>query len=106
MFTTTLHYGDYIQNANIFVVKGLRQNLLGRIECVGLNLVMRCSQVSVQSTVRPFMEFPGLFNCLGVMKTPYHIRLRDNAKPFCLSQPRRVPLPLMSKLKSKLDEML
>lgn len=106
MFITTLRYGGHMQNANVFVVKGLRQNLLGRVECVGLNLVMRCSQVSAQSTVRPFTEFPRLFNWLGVLKTPYRIRLRDNAKPVCLPQPCRVPLALMPKLKEKLDEML
>ncbi|XP_024886578.1 uncharacterized protein K02A2.6-like [Temnothorax curvispinosus] len=106
MFTTRLSYGDRALNANVFVVKGLRQNLLGRGECVGLNLVMRCSQVSAQSTVRLFTEFPGLFNRLGLLKTSYSIKLRKDAKPFCLSQPRRVPLVLMTKLKAKLEEML
>jgi hypothetical protein len=105
IFTARLTYGDRARNANIFVVKGIRQNLLGRGECVGLGLVMRCSQVSAQSTVRPFTEFPSLFNRLGLLKTPYKIKLRKEAKPFCLSQPRRVPLALMEKLKRKLEEM-
>jgi len=106
MFTTRLSYGGRTLNANVFVVKGLRQNLLGRSECVGLNLVMRCSQVSAQSWVRPFTEFPGLFNRLGLLRTSYNIKIRTDAMPFCLSQPRRVPLALMAKLKEKLKEML
>ncbi|XP_070167571.1 uncharacterized protein [Polyergus mexicanus] len=56
MFTATLRYGGQAQNANVFVVKGLRQNLLGRVECVGLNLVMRCSQVSVQNESNQLVE--------------------------------------------------
>ena len=38
-----------------------------------------------------------LFSGLGKLKGEYTIRLRDDAKPFCLYTPRRVPLPIMKK---------
>ena len=39
------------------------------------------------------------------MSGEYHISLREGAKPFALSTPSRVALPLMSKVKQKLEQM-
>ena len=51
-------------------------------------------------------EFPSLLNGLGKILGEHHIRVQDNVKPFALSTPRRVPIPLLGKVKAELDHML
>ena len=47
-----------------------------------------------------------LFSGLGKLKGEYTIRLRDDAKPFCLYTPRRVPLPLMKKVEDEINGLV
>ena len=43
---------------------------------------------------------------LGLMNTdPVTIRLKDDAVPYSLTTPRRVPVPLMPKVKAELQRM-
>ncbi|RLU18028.1 hypothetical protein DMN91_010270 [Ooceraea biroi] len=102
MFKARLKFTNKTVYRYIYVVREINQCLLGREECVLLKLIARCNQV----VVNPFQEFQPLFSGLGLLAEPYEIKLRPEAKSYCLHQPRRVPLPLMSKLKQKLDEML
>ena len=51
-------------------------------------------------------KFPQLFTGLGKLKGPdYVIRLKPDAKPYALSSPRRIPVPLLSKVKEELSRM-
>jgi len=72
----------------VYVVRDVDQCLLGRQECVSLKLIARCSQV----TVDPFKEFQSLFSGLGRLTIPYEIKIKSDIEPYCLNQPRRVPL--------------
>ena len=47
-----------------------------------------------------------LFEGLGVMKDSYCITLKEDARPFQVSVPRKVPFPLYQKTKKELDRML
>ena len=51
-------------------------------------------------------KHPKLFIGLGQMKDSYTITLKEDAKPFAISVPRKVPLPLYRKTKVELDKML
>ena len=51
-------------------------------------------------------KHPQLFTGLGQMKDSYTITLKEDAKPFAISVPRKVPLPLYQKTKDELDRML
>ena len=51
-------------------------------------------------------EFPALFSGLGKLKTECHITLRPDAIPFCLYNPRKIPHPLIAKVKSQIETML
>ena len=44
-----------------------------------------------------------MFEGLGKLDGQYSIKLKDDAKPFALTVPRRVSIPLMSKVKTELD---
>ncbi|XP_062399854.1 uncharacterized protein K02A2.6-like [Sardina pilchardus] len=51
------------------------------------------------------MTYPKLCEGLGLVQKPYTINLKPDAKPFSLKVPRRVPLPLMGKVKQELERM-
>ena len=46
-----------------------------------------------------------VFLGLGQLKGDYKIKLKGSAQPFALSVPRRVALPLRSKVKQEVDRM-
>ena len=51
-------------------------------------------------------EFPALFSGLGKLKTECHITHRPDAIPFCLYNPRKIPHPLIPKVKSHIETIL
>ena len=51
-------------------------------------------------------QCPKLFKELGEIGGGGEIKLNENSKPFALTVPRKVPLPLLSKTKQKIDRML
>ena len=51
-------------------------------------------------------DHPQLFEGLGTMKDEYTIKLKDDAKPFALTVPRKVPLPLSEETRHKTERML
>ena len=51
-------------------------------------------------------KFPNRFKGLGKLHSPdYVIKLKPDAKPHATSTPRRVPVPLLSKVKEELSRM-
>ncbi|UYV81835.1 hypothetical protein LAZ67_20002653, partial [Cordylochernes scorpioides] len=62
--------------------------------------------INGKTDVNPEREFPKLFEGLGLLEQPYHIKLKEGAKPFSIPVPRRVPLPPMPKLKEQQDAMV
>lgn len=48
---------------------------------------------------------PRLFKRLGELKGEFKIKLKPDSTPFALTTPRRVALPLMSKVKAELERM-
>ena len=49
--------------------------------------------------------FPKLFKGLGNLGEKYRIELKSEAKPYALTTPRRIPLPLRSKVQAELKRM-
>ena len=84
----------------IYVVSGLRKPLLGRPAIEGI-----VSLVEPVQTGDVVKEFPKLFRGLAKLKDDYTIKLRSGAKPFALTTPRRVALPLLPKVKAELQLM-
>ncbi|KAF7659394.1 hypothetical protein LDENG_00298780 [Lucifuga dentata] len=80
----------------------LVKGLLGRSASVALGLVARVETISLHSTESVKREFPKLFSGLGKLEGEYKIELKPGAKAFALSTPRRVPLPLLPKVKQEL----
>ena len=87
----------------MYVVPGLKFSLLGRPAIQALGLVARVDTVALDSVERVKELFPKLFKGLGKMEGEYKIELKADAKPFSISTPRRIPLPLMSKVKMEVE---
>lgn len=85
----SLKYKDIAINSNMFVIHG-KTALLSREDSVKLKIVSLIGNVK-----------DPIFDGLGEMKHTYQIQLKENAKPFAVSQPRRVPIPLLPKLEDE-----
>ncbi|XP_055922791.1 uncharacterized protein K02A2.6-like [Eupeodes corollae] len=106
MFRGELVYLQERKFETIYVVNGLAQPLLSLLACEYLGLVRRINHVENQTKLQPTQEFAKLFSGLGTINEPYDIKLEDDAVPFAIHTPRRVPIPLLSNLKKQLDDMV
>ncbi|XP_049275476.1 uncharacterized protein K02A2.6-like [Rhipicephalus sanguineus] len=87
---------------DVYVLQGLRTPLLGKpaIERLGV-----LPQVNVVKKLEPESDFPQVFQGLGTFKEEYDLKLNPDSKPFALSSPRRVRLPLYEKTRQELERM-
>ncbi|UYV61375.1 hypothetical protein LAZ67_1004650, partial [Cordylochernes scorpioides] len=103
MFISTVRNGNYEIKEKIYVIRRLSEPLLSRRACELLNLARRIEVVATR--INPIKEFPEVFEGLGQIGNPYEIKLKPGAKPYAVHTPRRVPIPLMEKLKTRLEEL-
>lgn len=90
-----------------YIVDSETQCILGLDSCIKLNLIKKVDNVShINSEYSNIVNsFQDTFEGIGCLDRPYHIELLDGAKPVV--QPiRRVPLPLVPKLKEALDSLV
>ena len=90
---------------SVFVVEGLKTNLLGLPTITALNLAVRVDVITDVSEKDIPKQFPSLFQGLGNLGEEYNIQLKPEAKPFAIFTPRHVPLPLRTKVQEELDRM-
>ena len=101
-FIGTFQKGNLTVDQSVYVVENLHKPLLGRPTIEALKLLTRIGSVDKQS---PISRFQHLFEGLGRLKEPYTIKLMEDAKPYTLFTPRRVPIPLMEAVKNELERM-
>ncbi len=94
-FETSTEYKDKKFKFTIHVMEGdTVNNLLSREQAVEMGLVKRIEQVSAA------------FSEQGMMRTePVKISLKDNVVPYAVHTARRVLIPLLPKVKAKLQRM-
>ena len=79
------------------VVKGTTTSLSGRGPCVRLGLIARILAVEAHGVPKPE---------IGTLKgDPVKIVLKEHTQPYSVSTSRRVPIPLMPKVKAELERM-
>lgn len=103
-FTGWLKHGKHSTRQSVYIVQGLKNNLLGLSAITALQLVRRinATHVTEPDVVK---RFPKVFNGLGRIGEEYQIKLKENATPYSLFVPRNVPIPLRPKVKRELDRM-
>ena len=116
-FKAKLQIGSVSDNDFVYVIRNLNIPILGRSSIVKLNvlhdLVRECAEKKIghlnnvnKQELNVAKEFPTIFGDIGEFKTEVVVNLKENAKPFVQSVPRRVPLPLLDKLKIELDRLI
>ena len=105
-FTARLQYRQRSSQQEVYVVRDVERALLGRPAIESLQLLKRIDSAARQPSWSVQEEFPQLFQSLGKLEGEYEIKLKENATPFTLSTPRRVPLPLMKEVETELERML
>lgn len=103
-FAAKLAYGDRVTEQQLYIAEGLHRPLLGRPAIESLQLVQRVRGIQT-GKLDPVQQFPSLFQGLGKLQGEYAIKLQEGAKPYALSTPRRVPIPLMKPVKAELERM-
>ncbi|RXN22487.1 Transposon Ty3-I Gag-Pol poly [Labeo rohita] len=77
----------------VTVVKSGGDNLLSRAVGAHLGLIQHVEEVSV-------------YGVLGLLKgEPVKIELKENARPYSITTPRRIPIPLVPKVEEELRRM-
>ena len=83
---------------NIVVVDSELDNLLSRSASIALNLIKRVESVE-QGVFQNKLDGPPV-DC-----QPVKIKLKEDAQPYSITAARRVPIPLLEKVKAELEEM-
>ena len=103
-FSGNISHKGKATSQRVFVVDGLKTNLLGLPAITALGLAIRTDTVETGST--DFRKrFPSVFQGLGNLGEEFEIHLKPGATPHSLFTPRHVPLPLRPRVKEELDRM-
>ena len=102
-FTATLKYQGKEATEEVYAVGKLNRSLLGRPAIEALGLVQRVNAVQTQLDIEK--QYPKLFEGLGKLEEEYKIVLQEGARPYALSTPRRIAIPLLPKVKAELERM-
>ena len=85
-FNGTFQIGQKTSTETVFIVSGLKINLLGLPAIKSLQLLQQVYSVfSLEQTIRE--KFPKVFQGLGTLGAPYIIKLKEGAKPYVLYAP-------------------
>ena len=103
-FQGTLTYQTKTVQQDIFVLKDLHQALIGLPAIEALALVTRINSIR-ETTDQIIARYPQLFQGLGSLSGEYVIRINEDDKPYAISIPRRVAIPLLPKVKEELNRM-
>ena len=106
VFKATVESKSVKCSQDLYVVKGLRKPLLGRPAIEALGILKRVEAVDEgQKDIRK--EYPTLFNSpqIGKLGKTYTIKLSDEARPFSIATPRRLPLPMKDMVQEELESL-
>lgn len=108
-FEATLSYKKRSITQSLFVVENLQQPLLGRDAIQSLKIIQLINQAVLKDDmakdVSAYTEFPGLWKGLGTIPGEYTISLNENSKPFAITAPRKIPIPLRKTVEEELCRM-
>ena len=102
-FTSTISVSNRTSEETIFVVQGLKMNLLGLPAITAPQLAHRIQATSTNVSIPD--QFPNVFQGLGNFEDPFKIKLREGAKPYALHTPRHIRIPLRQQVKEELDRI-
>lgn len=99
-----LQKGNIFHKEDIFILESQSMPLLGRGGIVAFELIRQIEELN--ATNKWITRYPDVFKGLGSFDEPYVIKIKDEAKPYAVTCPRRIAVPLMTKVKLELDKMV
>ena len=107
-FSANLNFVQTSVKSDVYVIANLKRPLLGRPALEPLGIIRRIYSVqSGEATSGSWRQkYPGLFKGIGTMPGEYCISLKDDAIPYSVNVARRVPIPLLPKVKKQLEKMV
>lgn len=107
---STLESKDQNSTQPVFVIENLARPLLGLPALTASHLVEPMDEINTlgekEDPEKIFKNpFPKVFTGLGRLEGNDQMRLKENAVPYALPTPRRVPIPLSEKVKEELKRM-
>ena len=97
-------YNGVTPKQMIYVIHGLKRNLLGLPAINALKILQRLDAVGAEKE-KIQAQYPKVFKGLGNIGGEYKIELREGAIPYSLYTPRNVPIPLRQKVKEELESI-
>ena len=107
-FTGHLTYLQNVKQEDIYVIRGLKTDLLGLPAITSLHLVecLYSTEEELSDIKKQYQQqFPKVFNGLGTLGGEYRVKLREDAIPYALYAPRNVPISLHPKVREELQRM-
>jgi len=92
--------------SKIYIIQGLKQNLLGTPEISKLDLIRKVNNIKENNIRDIVSRYPEIFRGIGQFKKELNIEIKENTNPYFQAVPRTVPIPLLPKLKKELDHLL
>lgn len=92
--------------SKIYVIEGLKQNLLDKPEISKFGLIREINRMQNSDARGIVSGFAEMFTEVGQFQRKLRIEIKEDAIPFFQAVPRTVPIPLFSKLKKELDKLL
>lgn len=94
----------------MYVVNGLKTNLLGLPAITALSLAVHTDAVETKTQQRTDevdikKQFPSVFQGLGNLGEEFQNHLKPGAIAYSLFAPRHIPLPIRPKVKEELNRM-
>ena len=94
-----IRVGERTAMGELYVIDKAPTNLLGAPEIDALGLIPKVYNVKIEE------KFPKLYQTLGKLPEKYKIKLRDDAVPYALSVPRKLPIGLRVATEKELKRM-
>lgn len=102
VFSATISKNEKNIEEDIYVVKNLFAQLLGKHAIESLNLITRLDNITECQWQD---KHPELFTGLGELKEEYSIKLHPSATLYSVNVARWIPVPLTDKVKEELSRM-
>ncbi|UYV70974.1 hypothetical protein LAZ67_8001293 [Cordylochernes scorpioides] len=93
-FQANLKAYEKVSREEIYVVKNLHVSLLSAKASEELGFIQRLLHVNSNPLMDPMKDYPELFSGLEKLNKPYKIDLNDQAQPYAIHTPRRIPFPI------------
>ena len=103
VFTGHFSSSGKMATGHVYVVKGLKTNLLGLPIITALHLVEKLCSAELKDVNDVKRHFPKVFSGLGTFGEEYTIQLKDDASPCALHAPHIVPIASRARVKDELN---